>query len=198
MQTEQLRKEIRETIKVLVKDLRTLWSLYPYEEIKLSLNLYLYDYGDNWFFIMNEKEIIIKAESNGNHTHLERKGLNNKPYKEGDYLAHQQFIDRYESLRKDIEKIQTSKKELHELNINKMTELRNKYSEASKEEQKRLESSVQINFPPSLNTHAIEVTEENGKKIGIIDFGKQTIKIITEGDIILVDKKQHKDQIKTK
>ena len=198
MQTKELKKEIKETIKILVKDLRTLWNLYPYEEIKLSLNLYLTNYGNYWYFIMNEKEITIREASNGNHTHLERKGINNKPYQVGEYLAHQQFINQYEKIRNQVESIQNSKKEQHESQMSKMSELRNKYSDESKKERKRLEASVQIDFPPSINVNDIEITEENGKTIGIIDFGKQLIKIITEGDIVLVDKRKDKGIVKEK
>lgn len=58
---------------------------------------------------------------------------------------------------------------------------------------KNAESIVEINMPGSQNVHEVQVSEENGKKIGVINFGLQTVKIITEGNIVLVNKDDEKD-----
>lgn len=195
--TKEQKKKIRETVSILVKDLRELWEMYPYEEIQIYVQLYLPDYGKNWFFIMNKKDIFLKAESNGNYTHLQRKGIKNKPYSEGDYEAHRQFIAKYEYVRAEVERIQSENASRVQKSLDSMDNISSKYSSESKAERKRLEASVQIDFN-SQNRHEIEITEENGQTVGTINFGKQTIKIMTEGDIILVDKRTEAPKIKQK
>lgn len=59
------------------------------------------------------------------------------------------------------------------------------------------EVSIEFNFPESIDQHRLEVTKENGSNIGVIDFGDKTIKIITSGDIILVEKNKD-DKVKKK
>ena len=63
-----------------------------------------------------------------------------------------------------------------------------KKANASLREEPHSEVSIEFNFPESIDTHQLEVTKENGCNIGVIDFGDKTIKIITSGDIVLVEK----------
>lgn len=63
-----------------------------------------------------------------------------------------------------------------------------KKANASLREEPHSEVSIEFNFPESIDKHQLEVTKENGYNIGVIDFGDKTIKIITSGDIVLVEK----------
>ena len=45
-------------------------------------------------------------------------------------------------------------------------------------------------MPESKNPDLIEIKNEDGKNVGIIDFGDKSIKIITSGDIVLVNKEK--------
>lgn len=56
------------------------------------------------------------------------------------------------------------------------------------------DAEIEIDFPETLNKHSIEVQEAKGKKIGVINFGDRTIKIITTGDIVLIDKEEIKEK----
>lgn len=55
---------------------------------------------------------------------------------------------------------------------------------------------VEIRFPKDSGKHVIEVTLEDGKTVGTIDFGDRTIRIITDGDIVLA-KPSLKEKTKT-
>ena len=63
---------------------------------------------------------------------------------------------------------------------------------------KNKEAEVRIDLPESLNAKEIYVSEEGNKKVGVIDFGQQTIKIITEGNIVLVNKSKEEPKVKRK
>ncbi len=44
---------------------------------------------------------------------------------------------------------------------------------------------VVIDFPESIDKHTITLEEKDGKKIGTINFGERSIRIITSGNIVL-------------
>lgn len=48
-------------------------------------------------------------------------------------------------------------------------------------------STVEINLPDSNNTQRLCVSNDNGQKIATINFGDQIVRIITSGDIVVVD-----------
>lgn len=54
------------------------------------------------------------------------------------------------------------------------------------------EIDVKLDFPKTQNMHQIDVYEENGHTIGILNFGERTVKIITDGDIVLVRRDKEK------
>jgi len=43
-------------------------------------------------------------------------------------------------------------------------------------------------LPETLNQHKLEVVEEDGKKVGTLNFGSISLKIITSGNVELVSK----------
>lgn len=55
---------------------------------------------------------------------------------------------------------------------------------------------VDLGVGKTQNMQKIELEEENGKKIGTIDFGDRLVKIITEGDIVLTKIERTKEKIK--
>ena len=45
---------------------------------------------------------------------------------------------------------------------------------------------IKFRCPDSMNVHELELKEENGKKIGYIDFGDMAVEIITNGSIVSI------------
>ena len=41
-------KEIKKTMELLVKDMRSLYQIYPYENIEVGISMIVGDYGDFW------------------------------------------------------------------------------------------------------------------------------------------------------
>ena len=64
-------------------------------------------------------------------------------------------------------------------------------------EETQSEATIQIELPVTNNRHEIEVSHEDGKTIGIIRLGAETIKIVTNGNLAVVNKDE-KDGPKVK
>lgn len=58
------------------------------------------------------------------------------------------------------------------------------------------ETTVELDLPQTQNVHELKITEKGKKKIGTINFGKKTVKIITQGQIILVNEKDESPKVK--
>lgn len=108
------------------------------------------------------------------------------------YIFIKQYYDKYQT--KVIEG-------LHELKYEEKTisDEINFYLQRGIEIRKKKEAIVEINMPNNIGLQKIEVVEEDGKKIGTINFGDQIIKIYTEGEIVLCNKNEEaKDKEKKK
>ncbi len=55
------------------------------------------------------------------------------------------------------------------------------------------EAHIEFQYPDTINMNELELKEENGRRVGLIDFGDMCVKILTNGDISLAsDESQSK------
>ena len=95
------------------------------------------------------------------------------------------FINKYQEIRESIVSEIVKAQREKNVHIQKAKSIAELYKK---------DAQIEIELPESLNKHQIEVQEEDGRKIGTLNFGSLSIKIITTGDIELV----HKDKGKVK
>jgi len=97
-----------------------------------------------------------------------------------DYDRLSELVNYYENLREKIVEEVEKRCKRNNLNIDKIDNfLKNKNEEVD----------VEIDLPPSQNQHQMEIREVEGRTVGTLDFGGRTIRIITDGDLVLVDKR---------
>lgn len=84
--------------------------------------------------------------------------------------------------RKIIAKLKKTEKE-KDSRTKILDDIRTKYSN---------EKIVDLDLQKNQNNHEIELIEEAGKNIGIINFGSKFIKIITDGNIALTKREKTK------
>ena len=101
--------------------------------------------------------------------------------------AYQEFISHYKSVKEKLMEYLDEKAE----NRNELAEKKKNFMEEMKKIQEDHSTDVEIDFPDSIGLTKIEVTKEDDKKIGTINFGSQTIRIITRGNIVLVNEEEH-------
>lgn len=208
---KQAIKELNKLLHKVVKELDKILKLndnvpifetvsFPKEEMMeackgLRVELSYYDWNIN----LNENsfKLSLGGQNYGTHFTIARRtnlGRFVLTYDEEDKKVLMVFIKHYPEIREQlIKKVEQNKQKR-----NKRQEERLKDEEKTLEELRKLSrayknySTVEIDMPQTNNQHQIEVIEEGNQKIGTINFGRQTIRIITEGDIVLVNKKDQK------
>ena len=104
-----------------------------------------------------------------------------------DYLAWLEFIKSYPENRKTIKEAI----EQYQYDKNMVTDS----VKSSLQELKRLkDATIELDFPETLAQKEIEIEKKDGQTIGTINFGDRSIRIITNGDIVLVPKREEEKQ----
>lgn len=217
--TEEEKQYIKETLDIILDDIREIYKLIPQTVVFVQFNLeeeglcflgidastisllnkcskdaewyeanaysYLYRQAD---VILEEETIITlpkkhKKDDPKRALQIKRNQItdNNKNL----FIA--RFLTKYDEIRKQLiqraELLQNEKKDL----LKEIQMIRTKYSG---------EVLVDLGTLPTQNRQKVELEEENGKKVGTIDFGTRLVKIITEGDIVLTKIERVKEKIK--
>ena len=178
-----------------IKELERLWQIGAANEIRVRAKLVGMEecedyYTHNpWELVMDETGFYLEQEVEGNSYSLAERKRNNKlkilsTINQQDII----FLDEFDEIRnRVIDKINQALKE-KEGTISKAQTLIDKYNQTA---------TIDITLPDTNNKQAIEVTEENGKKIGTLNFGNMLLKIITSADIEFINKKD-KESVKGK
>ena len=180
-------KEIKKTMALLVEDMRALYQIYPYENIEIGVSMPVGDYGDFWNLVISGNSINLYSNMHDNVTYLERKGKYKLIYTAGELEAHYKFIMLYDDIRRQIGDIVTSRAKNSAISIQKLRDYQKKYSK---------EAIIEIEVPETINQHTLEVTEENGRKIGKLNFNGLTLKIITSDSVKIINKSESKQKRK--
>lgn len=175
--TKEEKKELQKTMNILLEDLRELSDCSQTEEI--IIDMYRYIPNERWNLIIDDKKISLRARITGEEKVLHRKQALGKNQRHIAPEISFNFIKNYESIRQAVEYKVKSGIKIKDAGFETLKKMNQKYDK---------EAAIEIDLPPTNNQYPLEVTEENGQKIGTLNFGERTIKIITNGAIVLVDK----------
>lgn len=202
--TKEDKKIIDETMQYIVED------MYKFLEISSKKYIIIYtdflEYGDSSNIQINNNVIYLILYKyhdiplwgiNGQESELRqhkkivlgKKTLKGIKACHGNYELYSTIIENYDTIR---ERLLKKANAFADEKDTKMDVINTWYNRFKKE------TMIEIDFPKTNNQHEIEVIEEDGKTIGIIDFGDKAIKIITSGDIDLKRKEKASPKIKQK
>lgn len=175
-------KQIEKAVTLAIKDLYLLWKKSTLDNIVVPVSLDdIKKYDDKyenygWRFVIDRNELCFdNYETRLIFAKRNAVGMLGMCFPIG--MPEIIFLREYETIREKVLQIVADDLNQKKANLDLASQISRKF-----------ESIVEIDVPKSQNVHEIEVSEEDGKKIGVINFGAQTVKIITEGDIVLVNK----------
>lgn len=194
-------KIYKKALKIILEELEELWNATDLEEIKIPVILNgiekedKYKPYENWKFIMTKDAWYLSGYT-FSHEYRAYFAKKNK-FGQWKKLLNIQPIDiifmrEYDEIKSKIEeKVRKTLKE-KELDLTIAQNIINR---------KEKEATIEIKMPPSNNQHQIKINQENGRTIGVIDFGSRLIKIVTDGSIVLVPqedyhKKENQEKVK--
>lgn len=201
------KKYISETLVIALEDIRKIYEIANQKNIFLNIRLdgqpYLLAMNSTktvlltlddvttstWIELWKEDKANLFYEGNCILGFYKKKNIiPNSLKKDEDITLVIEFIANYDVIReKIINELKGLNKNKSEM-IKKLHEFRCKYAN---------EVLLDLGENTSTNMQQIQVEEENGKKVGTIDFGSRIVKIITKGDIVLTKIESAKEKIKT-
>ena len=178
------KKEIKvfeKALKTVLDDLENLWNLNMFERLVFDVELPGISackssyYEQGWRFVMDKDGFYLSNNECGeiiNFVTINKFGHCHQHLK-----IHPRdvvFLREYDKIREKIvahiEEVQASKNK----DIDMAESLINRYSK---------NAVVEITLPPTNNQQTIEVVEENGRKVGTLNFGDISLKIISSANI---------------
>lgn len=194
--TDSEKDIIRTTLTTVIEDLDNLWSMEACSKIVVPVILegiekYYEGYpSGGWVFEMTENNYII-TNANSKYRFLivsEKDGVR-KDHTEIIGPIDVMILKEYPMIREyiisAIKHANQEKQETLEYVRNLDSKLRNK-------------ATLEIDLPETNNRQAIEVVEENGKRIGTINFGEIALRIITDANSSIEFKDKSGNDLKVK
>lgn len=185
--TEEEKIEIKKTMGIITDDIRELWKASQVEEVRRSIHFKWNDLCC-WDIVINDKEIYLDERVCDKRIWIESTnifGIKKRPI---NYAIAFQIIKNYQQLRGGIEAEIISASKDKSSTIHQLQEIQRLYTK---------DATIELEFPASNNQHEVEISREDGKTVGTINFGNRLIRIITDGDIVL-SKSEKKDRPKVK
>ena len=194
--TDKEKVYISETLNIVIEDLEKIVSLYPIPFHTIEIDNLQLSFGSTYIYLKESNAFnnislsTIKGKGYKDEEKSKKpKRVNFPALSEEEQNNVARFLANYEAYRNQaIEKLQEVTENKKDL-FNKLQALRVKYSN---------EVSVDFGEIPTQNIKTLEVTKENGRSIGTIDFGSRIVKIITDGDIVLKKVEPVKEKVKRK
>lgn len=188
--TKAEKQEITKSLNVIIDDLRELWKISQSSSIEVDIP------DSNLSLKVSNAGIILKE------FHPER-------------LILPSFSRRYMELNTPIGRIKgTLPYQLSLVLVKEYTNVRQRFEYLIQRDIKEKEFQlyevnhvsneygrtvdIELEVPPVQNIYSLDIKKENGKNIGTVNLGKNTVRIITEGDILVTNKyQQNKEKIKS-
>jgi len=178
------RRKIKKAINLILDDIRELWKITPIEEINIHIDQLLKCYYCD--LCINENEIYLQRGVSLKIT-LEEQKIEIKIKRINDYQICLDLVQNYEGIRKKILEIIEKYGNEKEDYFYKIDNLLNKYNNKGKKSKKISKSEENI----------LDL-DDTFQSISVINFGNDTINLVTNGVLVLKDKPDEKGFAKTK
>lgn len=179
---------IKSAYNKILDDMDLLWEKSEIEEIELRIyfgktqnNGLPHDLGKIAYLVFNDQEIRMEYRNFrlSRIINIEKRNRRGKPSRNYDVSTMEALLEKYSEIREILKgKIEESISD-KKRKIDLFKSIDEQYSK---------EANIELSLPETLNQHKLEVVEEDGKKVGTLNFGSISLKIITSGNVELVSK----------
>lgn len=184
---------LMDTLQLVLADINAIYEMSELSSLSVNVDVPKYEGDLKLSVSKNNIEIIENyclARFSCSKLNRKNKGQYNNSYEwnKESYNIMFRFLAGYKDIRKQlVEKAKDSLGTKDSL-MDEIKKLRTNFT-----------SEIYVDFgtTSSMNQHKLEVTEEDGKKIGTIDFGQKTIKVITAGEIVLTHTQKAEEKVKS-
>lgn len=185
--TKDEKKEIISSLRVITKDLRELWKLSQTEEIEITLPYEVQSYRDCYYLRMDDKRIEITDIIHDDRYLLEKVNSFGQSILTTDIRLAFEICKSYEKIRREVESEIKKGLEIKKYGLEELNRVKRRYIQ---------ESEVEVTLPKTMNQQELVLTSEDGRNVGILDFGNSIVKIVTDGEIKVVNHHESKVKIK--
>lgn len=190
-------KVLEEALSTVIDDLESFYQLGVLEKIYVQAPLPGFSKCEDnytlhsWYLIIDKTGIYLRQgdeDNNRSYTFAKRRKTGKLKklltINEQDII----FLNNYDKIRENVAlKIEMAIAE-KQGNLEQAQKITRRYLK---------EATIEIDLPETINKHTIEVTEENGRKIGTLSFGGISLRIITDASIEFKNKNKN-EKIKRK
>ena len=195
--TESEKEIIRNTLKLMIKDIDGLWSHDMCSKICIPVTLenidkYYEGYPDNgWMLTLTKDNYIVNNNRTDHRFLIVSKKNNEERIEHTDYIGavDVMILKEYPNIRKFIV---AAIKDASARKNETLEYIRNLG------EQIKAQTTIEIDLPQTNNKQTIEVTQENGQKIGTLKFGEMSLRIITNPGVDIEFKNKNDEAPKVK
>lgn len=178
-------KRMKQALDTIIKDIQSIWDLGLLDDVRIPVQLEAVESIDSeypdaeWYFIIDDVGIYMRNFVDDDYFFyaVRTKSGKFKRYIEPvDKLLH--LFKNYDYIHATIMEKITELQEHRTSDMNLVDEIIRKYQP---------EHEVKLTLPATNNQHELKITKENGRTIGVLDFGIGIVKLVTDGSIRLVD-----------
>ena len=168
---EEEKAQINETYKAVIADIDSLCKKGQIRKLRVNARTYRTIFKGH--YSSYEADLIINGHSLFLVSDASKKSVDLRTIR--NVYQKLEVIDNYGSIRHRI------------INqIDASDEVKTRISETIKSN----DAIVEMELPESIDQNVIEVTREDGRIVGTIDFGGKLVRIVTDGNIVLEDRSE--------
>ena len=173
---EEEKAQINEVYKGVIADIDSLCQKGQIRKLRVDAHSYTTFFKDRYYKYTNAN-LVINGNSISLSSASSKKSVDLRTVQ--NVYQKLEFILEYGSIRNRI---------INQINVS--SEHKTHIAKTIKSD----DAIVEMELPESINQNVIEVTKEDGRIVGTIDFGGKLVRIVTDGNIVLEDRTKEEKQ----
>ena len=179
--TKEQQKDLLELYNKALDDLWEIWQTSALKSVYILMH-FEDDKTKKWSFRIDDQDIRLTCNTGYTHSISYTLARAKTRFKKTVLIKDEEinqdimfnFIKNYEDVRDKLIKRLSSSDSIKKDTDKLFARLKEQFNKSS---------TIEIDFPETMNKHTIEVTEEDGKKIGTLSFNGISLRIITDANI---------------